>query len=257
MSKIIIKTEEQIEGIRQSCQLAGKCLQMLESYVKEGVSTGRIDMLISEYIRDHHAKAATLGYNGYPKSSCISVNDVVCHGIPAADVILRDGDILNIDITTILNGYFGDTSRMYSIGTVTAEAQRLIAATKHCLELGIREVYPGNRFGNIGFVINRYARSQNYTVVYEYCGHGVGLQFHEDPQVDHVARRDSGELMKPGMVFTIEPMINAGKSGTKLDKSDGWTARTKDGKLSAQYEHTVLVTSDGVDVLSDVEGEWT
>ena len=252
---IIIKNEEQIEGIRRSSKLAASCLLMIEEYVKEGVSTEYLDNLLNEYILDHGAVSATLGYSGFPKSSCISLNEVVCHGIPSAETILKQGDILNIDITTILAGYYGDTSKMYTVGEVSPEARRLIEVAKHCLDLGIQQVYPGNHIGNIGFVISRYAQSKRFSVVYEYCGHGVGVGFHEEPQVDHTARRNSGPIMRPGMTFTIEPMINEGKSSTSLDKNDGWTARTRDGKLSAQFEHTVLVTSNGVEVLTDITGE--
>ncbi len=256
MAKIIIKTDEQIEGIRQSSKLAGKALLMIEEYIKEGVSTEYLDKIISEFILDNGAVSATLGYNGYPKSSCISLNEVVCHGIPSPGTILKEGDIMNIDITTILNGYYGDTSKMYTVGNISPTAEKLIKTAKHCLDLGIQQVKPGNYLGNIGFIIGRYAKAQQFSVVYEYCGHGVGINFHEEPQVDHIARRNSGPLMRPGMTFTIEPMINEGKAGTRVDKNDGWTARTVDGKLSAQFEHTVLVTDKGVEVLSDVIGEY-
>ncbi|MCW0484705.1 type I methionyl aminopeptidase [Prolixibacteraceae bacterium A06] len=256
MSEIIIKTAEQIEGIRQSSQLAGKALVMIAEHVKAGVNTEYLDKLIDEFIRDHGAIPATLGYSGYPKSCCISLNEVVCHGIPAPDIILKEGDILNIDVTTILNGYYGDTSKMFTVGEVSDKAAQIIQVAKHCLDLGIQQVRPGNQFGNIGFVIGRYAKAHKYSVVYEFCGHGVGLEFHEAPQVDHIARRNSGAVMQPGMTFTIEPMINEGKATTRVDKYDGWTARTSDGKLSAQFEHTVLVTEDGVEVLTDVTGEY-
>ena len=191
-----------------------------------------------------------------PISSCISPNEVVCHGIPSAKVILRDGDIINIDVTTILNGFYGDTSRMFLIGEVSEMARNLVETTKHCLNLAIEQVKPGNQFGNIGFVISRYAKAKGYSVVYEFCGHGVGVHFHEEPQVDHTARRNTGLVMLPGMTFTIEPMINEGKPGTRIDKADGWTARTVDNKLSAQFEHTVLVTPTGVEVLTDVCNEY-
>ncbi|MFV0376286.1 MAG: type I methionyl aminopeptidase [Mangrovibacterium sp.] len=256
MSDIIIKSAEQIEGIRQSSQLAGKALIMIKEYVKEGVDTEYLDHLIHQYILDHGAVPATLGYNGYLKSSCISLNEVVCHGIPSKTTILKQGDILNIDVTTILNGYYGDTSSMFAVGEISANAQRLIDAAKHSLDLGIEQVRPGNHFGNIGFVIGRYAKAQHYSVVYEFCGHGVGVDFHEAPQVDHIARRNSGQLMAPGMIFTIEPMINEGKASTRIDRFDGWTARTSDGKLSAQFEHTILVTNDGFEVLTDARGEY-
>ncbi len=256
MSGIIIKTPEQIEGIRSSSHLAAQILNDAGQYVKAGISTQFIDDKIEEMIIANGAVPATKGYNGYPKSSCISLNEVVCHGIPSKDTVLKDGDILNIDITTILNGYYGDTSRMFAVGEISESAQTLIDATRHCLNLGIQQVKPGSHFGNIGFVIQRYAKSQGFSVVYEFCGHGVGLKFHEEPQVDHTARRNSGQRMKPGMIFTIEPMINQGRASTKIDKNDGWTARTIDNKLSAQFEHTILVTETGYEVLTDVKGEY-
>jgi methionyl aminopeptidase len=256
MSEIIIKTPEQIDGIRKSSQLAAQALDFAEQFVKAGVSTGFIDDKIEEFILSNGAIAATKGYNGYPKSSCISLNEVVCHGIPSEQTILKDGDILNIDVTTILNGYYGDTSRMFTVGEISAAAEKLIETTKHCINLGIQQVIPGNYFGNIGFVINRFAKAKGYSVVYEFCGHGVGLDFHEEPQVDHASRRNTGPKMKPGMIFTIEPMINQGRAGTKIDKHDHWTARSVDNKLSAQFEHTILVTETGYEVLTDIHGEY-
>lgn len=253
---IYIKTPEQIEGIRRSSQLAANTLKMIEGYIKEGVSTEYLDKIIEEYIRDNGAIPATLGYHGYPKSCCISLNEVVCHGIPSPDIFLKEGDIFNIDVTTILNGYYGDTSKMYTIGTISPSAQQLIDATHHSLVLGIQQVYPGNHVGNIGYAISRFVQMKGYSVVYEYCGHGVGIDFHEDPQIEHISRRNSGIIMQEGMTFTIEPMINMGKPRTKTDKEDGWTARTIDGKLSAQFEHTILVTEKGYEVLTDVIGEY-
>lgn len=256
MGKIIIKTSEQIEGIRQSSQLAGLTLKYISEFVKPGVSTEYLDQKIEEFILEHGAVPATKGYNGFPKSSCISPNEVVCHGIPSGKITLKEGDIINIDVTTILNGYYGDTSKMFYIGEVSEKARRLVETTKHCLALGIQQVKPGNYFGNIGFVISRYAKAQGYSVVYEFCGHGVGLQFHEEPQVDHTSRRNTGPLMQPGMIFTIEPMINEGRPTTRVDKVDGWTARTVDNRLSAQFEHTILVTPSGFEVLTDIENEY-
>lgn len=256
MTGIIIKNTEQIEGIRKSSQLAGKCLQMIEGYIKEGVSTEYLDDIINEFILDNGAISACKGYGGYPKYTCISLNDVVCHGIPSKETILKDGDILNIDVTTILNGYYGDTNKMYTVGNVSEAAQKLIADTKHCIDLGIRQVQPGNQIGNIGFAISRYAKAKRYGVVWEFCGHGVGLDFHEEPQIDHASRKGTGAVMEPGMIFTIEPMINQGKPKCKVDKHDGWTARTADGKLSAQFEHTILVTPNGHEVLTDVSNEY-
>ena len=256
MKKIIVKTPEQIEGIRKSSKLAGQTLEYIAEFVKEGVSTEFLNAKIDAYIREHSAIPATLGYSGYPKSCCISLNEVVCHGIPSENTILKNGDILNIDVTTILNGYYGDTSRMFTVGDVSPLALDLIEVTKHGLHLGIQQVKPGNQFGNIGHAISKYVKSQGYSVVYEYCGHGVGIDFHEEPQVDHTSRRNTGSVMQAGMIFTIEPMINEGRPGTIVDKNDKWTARTVDNKLSAQFEHTILVTSTGYEVLSDVTGEY-
>jgi methionyl aminopeptidase len=256
MGKIIIKTPEQIEGIRKSCKLAAQTLDYAEQFVEPGVSTEYIDNKIEEFILSHNAIPAPKGYNGFPKASCISPNEVICHGIPSKNTILKEGDIINIDITTILEGYYGDTSRMFAVGEVSVEAERLIDTAWHCLDLGIEQVKPGNRFGNIGFVISRLAKSKGYSVVYEFCGHGVGINFHEEPQVDHTSRRNSGPVMKPGMIFTIEPMINQGRPKASIDKIDGWTARTIDKKLSAQFEHTILVTETGYEVLTDIHGEY-
>ncbi|MFV0482610.1 MAG: type I methionyl aminopeptidase [Bacteroidales bacterium] len=251
MGKIIIKTAEQIEGIRKSGNLASRCLDYISGEIYDGVSTLELDKKIENFLRDHNAIPATLGYNGFPASSCISPNDVVCHGIPSKDIILKDGDIFNIDVTAILDGYFGDTSRMYSIGEIGQQAQNLIDAAEHALKLGIDRVKPGGYFGDIGFFIARYIRAKNYSVVYEYCGHGVGIEFHEAPNVEHSSKRmGTGAKFLPGMIFTIEPMINEGGARTVLDKDDGWTARTMDGKLSAQFEHTLLVTETGVEILT-------
>ncbi len=252
---IIIKTQEQIEGIRKSAQLAAETLKYIESFVKPGISTAELDRLIEQFVLDHGATPATKGYRGYKHASCISPNDVVCHGVPN-DYILKDGDILNIDVTTILNGYYGDTCKMYEVGSVSSYAKQLIQVTKECLRLAMAECKPGNHLGNIGFVINQHAVKHGYSVVFEFCGHGVGIRFHEDPQVDHVAKKDSGPLLRPGMTFTIEPMINAGKARCKVDRRDGWTARTIDGKLSAQFEHTILITETGFEALTDVYGDF-
>ncbi|MBW8326373.1 MAG: type I methionyl aminopeptidase [Prolixibacteraceae bacterium] len=256
MEKIIIKTPDQIEGIRKSSKLAGQTLEYIAEFVKEGVSTEFLDQKIEAFIRKNGAIPATLGYGGYPKSSCISLNEVVCHGIPSENTILKNGDILNIDVTTILDGYYGDTSKMFTVGEVSPLALELIEVTKHCLELGIQQVKPGNQFGNIGFAISKYAKAKGFSVVYEFCGHGVGVHFHEEPQIDHTSRRNTGPYMKPGMTFTIEPMINEGRAGTIVDKTDKWTARTVDKKLSAQFEHTILITETGCEVLTDVTGEY-
>ncbi len=247
---IIIKSKQQIDGIKKSSQLAAATLDFIAEHVESGVSTEHLDNLIHEYITEHGGIPATLGFHGFPKSSCISLNNVICHGIPSRETILQDGDILNIDVTTIVDGYFGDTSRMFTIGAVSAEAENLIQVTKECLDLGIEQVQPKKRFGNIGFVIGKHAKAHGYSVVHQFCGHGVGVQFHEEPQVNHASPKKSGARMRPGMIFTIEPMINIGKPGASIDKKDGWTARTVDNQLSAQFEHTVLVTDSGVEVLT-------
>ncbi|MCB9251237.1 MAG: type I methionyl aminopeptidase [Flavobacteriales bacterium] len=252
---IRIKTAKQIEGIRKSAKLAAETLKYLEQFAVAGNTTDFINAKAHEFMLRHKAIPATLNYNKFPKSICTSVNDVVCHGIPG-EYELKDGDILNIDVTTILDGYYGDTCKMFPIGKISENAQKLIDVTKNCLKIGVDQCYPGNRFGNIGYEINQYAVSQGYSVVYEFCGHGVGVAFHEDPEVCHVADKNSGKRMREGMIFTIEPMINEGKARTKIDKNDGWTARTIDGKLSAQFEHTILITGQGCELLTDVYGEY-
>ncbi len=255
MSRIIIKTPEQIEGIRKSSQLAAQTLKYLEPYVKAGITTLELNNLAEKFILEHGAKAATKGYKGYKHATCISPNDVVCHGVPN-DYIVKDGDIINIDLTTILDGYYGDASRMYLVGEVTPYAKKLVDVTRECLHLGMKECRPGNYLGNIGYVIGQYAESFGYSIVSEFCGHGVGVHFHEEPQVDHKSPKNSGIILKPGMTFTIEPMINAGKSRTKVDKKDQWTARTIDGKLSAQFEHTILITEDGYEALTSINWDY-
>lgn len=246
---ILLKTPEQIDGIRKSSRLAAKTLQFAGTLVKHGVTTAYIDAEIEKFMRDNGAVPATKGYKGYKHASCISVNDVICHGIPGP-YELKDGDILNIDVTTILGGFYGDTSAMFSVGEISPYAQKLVDVTKECLHIGIEQCFPGNYLGNIGYHINKHAVAHGYSVVYEFCGHGVGVKFHEEPEVSHIAPINSGPKLKPGMTFTIEPMINAGKARAKVDKHDGWTARTIDGKLSAQFEHTVLVTAEGVEILT-------
>lgn len=246
---IIIKNEYQIDKIKESCKLAKKTLDFLEPHVKSGVSTEHLDALATSFIKEHNAIPAPLNYNGFPKSICTSINEVICHGIPSDETVLKDGDILNIDVTTILDGYYGDTCRMFKIGETSKEANDLIDVTKKCLEIGINECKPNNHFGNIGYQIANYANLKGYSVVYQFSGHGVGLYFHEEPTVMHIATKNSGPLMQPGMVFTIEPMICIGTPMAVI-LNDGWTAVTKDKKLSAQYEHTVLITNHGVEVLT-------
>lgn len=252
---IIIKTQEQIEGIRKSSRLAAETLKYLEPLVKPGITTLELDTLAEKFLEERGAKAATKGYKGYKHSTCISPNDVVCHGVPN-DYVIKDGDIVNIDVTAILDGYFGDTCRMYEVGNVSPYAKDLVRVANECLHLGMQECKPGNHLGNIGFVINEHAVKHGYSVVFEFCGHGVGIRFHEDPQVDHIAKKNTGPILRPGMTFTIEPMINAGKARCKVDRKDGWTARTIDGKLSAQFEHTILITETGYEALTDINGDY-
>lgn len=247
---VTIKTPEEIEKMRVAGKLAAQTLEMIEEHVTPGISTGELDSICHKYITDDlKAIPAPLNYKGFPKSICTSVNQVVCHGIPSSKKILKDGDIINIDVTVIFDGYHGDTSKMYFVGKVPQHAHRLVKITQECLYKGIELVKPGAKLGDIGYVIQQYAEKNHYSVVREYCGHGIGKVFHEDPQILHYGAKDTGMALKEGMTFTIEPMINAGKRHTKL-KGDDWTVETKDGRLSAQWEHTLAVTSTGVEVLT-------
>lgn len=252
---IKIKTPEQIEGVRKSSQLAARTLKHLEQFIKPGVKTIDIDAECERFVRANGAIPATKGYKGFKHSCCISPNDVICHGVPN-DYVIEHGDIVNVDVTTILNGYYGDTCRMYLMDGVSDYATALVEATKKCLRLGMEQCFPGNHLGNVGFQIAQYAESLGYSVVYEFCGHGVGIKFHEEPEVPHKADKNTGPVLKPGMIFTIEPMINAGKARAKVDRKDKWTARTIDGKLSAQFEHTILITDTGYEALTDVYGDF-
>jgi len=248
--KVTIKTPEEIEKMRIAGRLAAEVLEMIEPFVKVGVSTGELDKICHEYIvNTQDAIPAPLNYKGFPKSICTSVNQVICHGIPSDKKILKNGDIVNIDITVIKDGYHGDTSKMFFIGKPTTAAERLAKITQECLYKGIELVRPGARLGDIGYTIQKYAESNYYSVVREYCGHGIGAVFHEEPQVMHYGSKDTGLTLKEGMTFTIEPMINQGKRHCKL-LPDEWTVVTKDRKLSAQWEHTILVTADGYEVLT-------
>ncbi|GLS27990.1 type I methionyl aminopeptidase [Marinibactrum halimedae] len=250
MTKITLKTPEDIEKMRIAGRMAAEVLEMIGDYVKPGVTTAELDRICHEHIvNEQKAIPACLGYKGFPKSICTSVNHVVCHGIPSEKKILKEGDIVNIDVTVIFDGYHGDTSKMYFVGKVAPHAHRLVNITQECLYKGIELVKPGARLGDIGHVIQQHAEKNYYTIVREYCGHGIGTVFHEEPQVLHYGRPGTGLELKEGMTFTIEPMVNAGKASTKL-KKDGWTVETKDGRLSAQWEHTLAVTADGVEVLT-------
>lgn len=247
-SEVIIKTEEQIEGIRKSSQLTRDILDKLEERIVAGISTNDINRWLHEYTLAHGAVPAPLNYRGFPKSVCTSLNNIVCHGIPDGTV-LKEGDILNVDVTSILDGFYGDSSRMFMIGVVTEEARRLVEVTRECLYLGIEQVKPGNTLGDIGHAIQQHAESHGYSVVRDYIGHGTGVQFHEPPDVRHFGEPGTGMKLVPNMVFTIEPMINVGGYQVKL-LADGWTVVTADGSLSAQWEHTMRVTEDGVEVLT-------
>jgi len=247
---VILKTPEEIEKMRIAGRLAAEVLEMLEGHVKAGVTTNELNDIAHRYITEvQEAIPAPLNYQGFPKSICTSVNNVVCHGIPT-DKPLKNGDIINIDVTVIKDGWHGDTSKMYFVGQVTPFAKRLVEITQQCLYLGIRMVKPGVRLGDIGAAIQAFAEKNRYTIVREYCGHGIGKDFHEDDvQVLHFGKPGTGLEIVPGMTFTIEPMVNLGKRNVRL-LGDGWTVITKDRKLSAQWEHTVAVTDSGVEVLT-------
>ena len=246
----IIRTNEQIKGIRASAQVNTALLDYLTEYVKEGVSTAELDRLAYQFTVEHGASPAPLNYEGFPKSVCISINDVVCHGIPSDEVILRNGDIVNIDVSTILNGYYSDASRMFMIGEVSEEKRRLVQVTKECMEIGIATAQPWARLGDVGAAIQEHAEKNGYTVVRELCGHGVGIHFHEQPTVEHYGRPGTGMLIVPGMTFTIEPMINMGRRNIFIDQQDGWTVYTSDGAPSAQWENMLLITENGNEILT-------
>ncbi len=251
---VTIKTPEEIEKMRVAGRLAADVLQMIRPYVKPGVTTEELDRICHDYIVDvQKAIPAPLNYRGFPKSICTSVNQQICHGIPGPKK-LKEGDIVNIDVTVIKDGFHGDTSRMFFVGTPSIQARRLVRVTYEAMVRGIRMVRPGVRLGDIGHAIQKYVESHNYSVVREYCGHGIGREFHEEPQVLHYGRPGTGMELVPGMTFTIEPMVNAGKRHSKV-LADGWTVVTKDRSLSAQWEHTVLVTEDGFEVLTLAPGE--
>ena len=236
--------------MRAAGRLAAECLDMITEHVVPGVSTGRLDDLIHQFIMDHGAVPATLGYRGYPKSSCTSVNEVICHGIPSEAEILVEKDILNIDVTVILDGWYGDTSRMYILGGSTfGQRQKLVDATFDAMWAGINMVKPGATLGDVGAAIQTIADKGRFSVVTEFAGHGVGQKFHEPPTVVHTGRPGEGVVLHPGMIFTIEPMLNVGKPGSRLGK-DGWRASTRDGKPSAQFEHSIGVTNTGFEVFT-------
>ena len=248
---IRLKTVQDVEAIRAAGNLVLETLDQVEAVIRAGMKTDEIDTLVDEYSRRHGGIPAPLNYRNFPKSVCVSVNEVICHGIPGQQV-LTNGDIVNVDVTTILNGYFADASKTYFIGQPDADARKIVSVARTCLELGRAQVKPGNTIGDIGWAIQRYAESQGCSVVREFVGHGVGFEFHEPPQVPHFGRRHTGLKLVPGMVFTIEPMINLGGADLKI-LEDNWTAVTRDGSLSAQFEQTILVTDSGFESLTPYE----
>ncbi len=246
---ISIKFSREIELMRKTCALAAQTLEYIGQFVKPGVTTEEINTLVHEYITSHGAYPSPLNYNGFPKSVCTSRNEVICHGIPNAKEVVKDGDILNIDVTTYLNKFHGDTNKTFLVGNVSAEAQKLVEITYQAMREGIRTIRPGSRLGDIGAAIQEVAHGHGYSVVEEYCGHGIGREFHEEPQVLHYGKKGTGPLIREGMTFTVEPMINLGSKHCELLK-DGWTVLTRDRKWSAQFEHTILVTSEGHEILT-------
>ena len=249
-SREMIKTPEQIAAIRESCKINVAVLDCIAANIKEGMSTGQIDRMVHEITTDMGGVPAPLGFEGFPKSVCTSLNDQVCHGIPSEKDILKDGDIVNVDASTIYKGYFSDSSRMFMIGNVSEEKRRLVQVAKECVERGLKEVKPWGFLGDMAQAVNDHAKKNGYQVVRDIGGHGVGLEFHEEPWVSYVVPRGTEMLMVPGMIFTIEPMVNMGTHEFFVDEENGWTVYTADGKPSAQWEIMVLVTEDGHEVLS-------
>ncbi|MBO4614298.1 MAG: type I methionyl aminopeptidase [Bacteroidales bacterium] len=245
----IIRSEEQIAGIRESAKINTALLDYLSENIREGISTQDIDDMVYDFTTSHGAIPAPLHYEGFPKSCCVSRNEIVCHGIPSKKEILRNGDIVNVDVSTIYNRYFSDASRMFMIGEVSEECKRLVKVTKECLEIGIATAQPWARLGDVGAAIQEHAEKNGYSVVRELCGHGCGVKFHEPPEVLHYGKRGTEELIIPGMTFTIEPMINMGKKEIYIEDND-WTVVTKDLKPSAQWEHQILITETGNEILT-------
>jgi methionyl aminopeptidase len=252
---ISIKSSREIEIMKESCQLAAKTLNFIEDKLEIGMTTEDVNELCHNFIVENGAYPSPLNYNGFPKSVCTSLNEVICHGIPSKKDKLKDGDILNIDVTTYFKNFHGDTNRTYYIGNVKPEIQDLVRTTYECMMAGIKLCKPGAHLGDVGAVIQELAESRGYSVVREYCGHGIGREFHEEPQVLHYGKKGTGVELKAGMTFTIEPMINMGSRHCKLLKDD-WTVVTKDKKVSAQFEHTILITDSGYEILTlDPDGK--
>ena len=249
-SRKLIKTPEQIEGIRHSGVINTAVLDLVASEIKAGMSTAEIDKMVYDFTVSHGAIPAPLNYEGFPKSVCTSINEVVCHGIPSEDEILEEGDIINVDVSTILDGYYSDASRMFIIGKTSPEKEKLVRVAKECLEIGMQAATPFGFVGDIGNAIEKHAKKNGFSVVRDLCGHGVGLEFHEEPDVEHFGKKGTGMLLVPGMVFTIEPMINMGTYEVFVDEEDDWTVVTEDELPSAQWEHTFLMTENGLEILT-------
>ena len=245
----IIKTPEQIAGIKESAKVNIEILDYVSEHIKEGVTTQEIDNWVADITAKAGAVAAPLNYDGFPKSVCTSINEQVCHGIPSEDIVLKDGDIINVDVSTILNGYYSDSSRMFCIGNVSEEKKKLVEVTRQCVEKGLEQVKPWGYLGAMSQAVYEHAHANGYSVVREIGGHGIGLEFHEDPWVGYIGKAGTGMLLVPGMMFTIEPMINMGSHEIFVDDTDGWTIYTEDGKPSAQWEIMVLVTEQGYEVI--------
>lgn len=248
--KSLIKNKEQIEGIKSSAKINTAILDLIESKIKAGMNTEEINTLVHDFTIKNGAIPAPLNYGGFPKSVCVSINDVVCHGIPDEKTILKDGDIVNVDVSTIYNGYYSDASRTFIIGNASEKHKKLVKVAKECLEKGFEAVKPWGFLGDIGAAVQEHAEANGYSVVRDFGGHGVGIEFHEDPFVAHVGEKGEGMVLVPGMVFTIEPMINEGSYEVFVDADDDWTVLTDDGGYSAQWEYTVLVTEDGAEILT-------
>lgn len=246
----LIKTPEQIEKIKESCKINIAVLDYVAEHIRPGITTQEIDDWVHEETIRHGGIPAPLNYEGYPKSVCTSIDQVVCHGIPSTDVVLKEGDIINVDVSTIYKGYFSDASRMFMIGDVNPDMQKLVQVTKECMEIGIAAAQPWKQLGDVGAAIQEHAEKNGFSVVRDLCGHGVGMQFHEEPDVEHFGRRGTGMMIVPGMTFTIEPMINMGTYEVFVDDADGWTVCTDDGLPSAQWENMILITETGNEILT-------
>ena len=247
----LLRTAQQIEGIRASARINTALLDYIADHIQEGMTTADIDHMVYCFTTDHDAIPAPFLYEGLPKSVCTSINEVVCHGIPSTREVLKDGDIINVDVSTIYKGYFSDASRMFLIGNVSPEMRRLVQVTKECRDIGVQTAQPWPRLGDVGAAIQEHAEKNGYSVVRDLCGHGCGVKFHEEPDVEHFGKRGTGMLIVPGMTFTIEPMINMGRYDVYIDEADGWTVLTDDGLPSAQWESQILITETGNEILTE------